>query len=305
MATAAGRAEEIYTTGPETLAARVAQIVSGPVSAYSKQVIATSEPPGPSAIPLQWVVTGRVDSPAPLKGPATKAVSFSKTEPSLALGDPREISSWELDYGQLRPSGQVVLFLSGDPAKPVIKALPSGDGERDLASLLRDIVAIESNPVGEKQMNAWFSYLGSARTDHGREAALRSLVQMKADWKRMRAALEGLDANASRSERICRFTFGIVVFGLTSQAWEPDQISVADFLGRKFESARTPGLELQYILSLKLALRYTMEESERAMREPIRERIMDSLKRSESRASKTPELADQYRQIRAAYPALF
>jgi len=304
MAYAAKRADEIYTAGPETLTARATKIVAGPVSAYSKRVLSTSEPPGPDAIPLKWIIAGRVDNPKPLKGPATGAVSFTRAEHSALIADTVDVPSWELAYGDLRQSGQVVLFLGSDPENDVIQAVPSADGELDLASLVRDIVAIQSNP-GNGKLKAWLAYLGTARNDHGREAALRSLVQMNADWKRMRPTLDRFMGNPSLSQHMCGFGFGIVVFGLTNQKWEQDQVSVADFLGRQFEIARTPKLAFQYILSLKMALRYTMEEAARGDREPIRKQIIDGLRRNEPVASRTPEVAEQYRQIRATYPSLF
>ena len=89
-----------------------------------------------------------------------------------------------------------------------------------------------------------------------------------------------------------------------SDNWIQDQLPVADVLGREFESVRTPRSTFQYILSLKRALHYT-EESEEADRVPLRRRIIDSLKRSESAASKSPEIAEQYREIRADYQAFF
>jgi hypothetical protein len=233
-----------------------------------------------------------------------ESVRFTREEGSALVADTLDIPAWELGYGEVRPSGQVVLFLSSDSAKPVLAAVPSGDGESDLASLVRDIVDIQSSPA-DAQVDRWLAYIETARTGNGREAALRSLVQMDADWKRMRPVLDRLLANPSLNEQIRGFTFGIVVFGLTNQKWAKNQDSVADFLGNQFELARAPKLALQYILSLKLVLRYTMEEASREAREPIRKRIVDSLKRNEQVLSRAPGVAEQYRQIRAAYPSLF
>jgi hypothetical protein len=304
MAYAGTRADAIYTEGPETLTARATQIVAGPVFAYSKQVLSTSEPRGPSAIPLKWIAAGRVDNPLPLKGRATGPFSFTREEGSVLIADTLDMPSWELEYGEVRPSGQVVLFFGSDPAKPVLGAVANAEGELDLASLVRDIVAIQSSPP-DAQVDRWLAYIETARTNNGREAALRSLVRMDADWKRMRPALERLLAKSSLNEQIRGFTFGIVVFGLSHQKWAQNQVSVADFLGEQFELARAPKLALQYILSLKLALRFAMEEASSEEREPVRKRIVDSLKRSEPVVSRAPELAEQYRQIRAAYPSLF
>ena len=302
MAHAAGRAEEIYTAGPETLTASVAQILTGPISEYSMRILSASEPPGPDAIPLKWIVTGRVDNPSPLKGEVQRAIAFSRAETSMFISDEIDVPSWELDYGDLQQSGQVVLFMGGGPSNPVIQAIPSGTGEADLASLVRDIVAIQANPGTE--LDAWLAYLSSARQDHGREAALRSLVKMKANWKRTQPVLESLVANPSLSQPLRMFVFGVVAFGLTSRAWDRDQLPVADFLCRQFETARAAESSLRYILTLKLVLNYAMEEAAREARAPLRERIVDSLRRSEPLLARTPALAEQYRQIRASYPGL-
>ena len=133
-------------------------------------------------------------------------------------------------------------------ADPVLRAVPSASEDLDLASLVRDIVAIQSKP-GTAKLDAWLAYLLTAQNDHGREAALRSLVQMDADWKQMRPALDRMMSTSHLSERMNGFAFGIVVFGLMGEKWEQDQISVAEFLTRQFESPRTPKLELQYIFS--------------------------------------------------------
>ena len=304
MAYSGNRADEIYTAGPEMLTARATRIVAGPVSAYSKEVLSTSEPPGPNAIPLKWIASGRVDSPVQLKGPATGPVSFNREEGSVLIADTLDMPSWEQGYGDVRLSGQVVVFLSSDPEEMPLATIPSAEGELDLASLVRDIADIQSSPA-DAQANRWLEYVETAPTANGREAALRSLVQMDAEWKRMRPTLERLLANPSLNGQVRGFAFSIVVFGLTHEKWAHDQVSVADFLGGQFELARAPRVALQYILSLKLAVQYTMEEAAREAREPVRKRIIDALKRSEREQSRAPEVAEQYRQIRAAYPGLF
>ena len=304
MADAAGRADEIYTTGPETLVARATQIVTGSIAGYEKRATLTSEPPGPDAIPLKWTVSARVDRPRPLKGSTLGSISFARAEQSSFVTEAGDVPAWEREYGYLQESGHVVLFLANAPKNQVLRAVPTTQGDLDLASLVSEIVTIQSRPEPSKQ-DAWLAYAGSAKTDQGRRAALRSLIQMNADWKQMRPALDRLIADSSLSEPMRAFAFGIVVFGLTNQKWQQDQTSVAGFLGHAFELARSSRSALQYILSMKLALGYTMEESARAAREPARKLIVDSLKRSEADASKVPAMAEQYRQIKATYPTLF
>jgi hypothetical protein len=177
-----------------------------------------------------------------------------------------------------------------DPGWPltVTKALPSGTGERDLAALIKDIVAVQALAQPSQQESAWLAYLERARVDEGRKAALRSLLQLGTDWNRLGPALDRFLANPASSEAIRAFAFGIVVFGLTGGRWAQSQGAVAAFLCRQFMSEGRTGLVLQYLLNLNLVLKYTMEEAHRAAREPLR----------------SPELAQQYQQIRAMYPGL-
>jgi len=300
MASPANRPELIYIDGPELLTQSAKTIIVGSVSAYSRQVLLTTEPPGPDAVPLDWNVTARVDNATPLKGPAVGPVSFVRREqsPMLETGGPSK-PAWELAYGDLRPSGTVVLFAADDPA--AAHAIPSGQADLDLVSLVRDIVAIQANPA---QVPAWLDYLNGTQLEPGREAALRSLVRQNVDWKTLRPALEQLLKKTTISDRTRTFTFGIVTFGLTEKKWARDEGSVGEFLGRQLGSARQTRLALQYLLQMKLALKYAMEEATRAAREPLRTQLVTALKANESSLSRAPELAEQYRQIRAAYPGL-
>ena len=188
------------------------------------------------------------------------------------------------------PVDELIVPRLCDPDWPltVTKALPSGTGERDLAALIKDIVAVQALAQPSQQESAWLAYLERARVDEGRKAALRSLLQLGTDWNRLGPALDRFLANPASSEAIRAFAFGIVVFGLTGGRWAQSQGAVAAFLCRQFMSEGRTGLVLQYLLNLKLVLKYTMEEAHRAAREPLR----------------SPELAQQYQQIRAMYPGL-
>jgi len=302
MAYVNNKADDIYTTGPEIITAGAKRIVVGLVSTYSRQVLSTSEPAGPNAIPLQWIVSGRVDNPVPLKGLPIGSVSFTRTEGSILIAETLDVPSWERAYGDVRQSGRVVLFLGDDPANPLF-AVPSGDAELDLASLIRDLVAIQALP-SSAQLEAWFAYLNRSHTAFGREAALRSLIQMNVDWKSLRPALEQLLVASPVNEEMRAFGFGIVVFGLTRNKWAREEAPVAEFLGRQLATAPSPGLALQYVLSTKLALLYVMEEEARHARSPARTLIVAALQRNEPSLSRWPEVAEQYRQIRTAYPGL-
>jgi len=298
-----GGGNQIYTRGPESLVQRAGTILAGTVSSYARHVQETSQPPGPGAMPIKWIVRGGIENPRALYGRSAGPIAFSRTEHSVLISAPDNQEEWEAEYGDLQPNGEAVLFLSGDPAHPTIKALPSGIGERDLAALVRDIVAIQQLDHPSKE-SAWLAYLETAPVDEGRRAALRSLVQLEADWDHLGPALDRFLANPALSETMPAFAFGIVVFGVTGGRWAESQGSVVAFLCRHFTSEGRPRLELSYVQNLKLMLRYTMAEARRAATEPLRRSIADCLRRREASASASPELAMQYQQIRASFPGL-
>lgn len=301
MANPARRPEAIYMEGPEVLTASAKAIVAGPVSAYSRQVLLTAEPPGPDAIPLEWSVSASIADATALKGTLSGPISFVRKEQSIMMEDERPRPAWELAYGDLRPSAPAVLFVADDRA--AARAIPSGHGDLDLITLVREIVAIQARP-SEFQTLAWVDYLNGTQWETGREAALRSLVRQKVDWKTLRPALEQLLKKNTISDQTRRFTFGIVTFGLTGNTWARDEVSIGEFLGRQLGTAQQTRLALQYLLQMKLALKYSMEEAARAARTPLRTQLVTALKANESSLSRAPELAEQYRQIRAAYPDL-
>jgi len=296
--------DDTYTEGPETLVARAPTVVAGAVAGYDKKIVSTSTPPGPDAIPLKWVVDGRVDQPLALKGSIPGAVSFSRMENSPFVPAQPARHRWELEYGDLEPAGRVVLVLGNDPARVLLKVIPSGAGERDLIALVRDIVGIQARPAAEAQ-RAWLSYLLNAPFDQGRKAALRTLVLEHMAWPQLQPAIERLMGSTALSMPMREFAFGIVVFGLTHDRWQSDQTAVVDVLCRQFQAETRSGVLLSYILQLKLALQYATQEAGQAARAPALNRTVDCLRRRESALSAVPELADQYRQLRAAYPGLF
>ena len=302
---AAGRADEIYRTGPEVLTAQSSTILTGPVSSYSKQVLTTSQPAGPDAVPLTWVVHGRLENPGVLKGAARGPVSFSRNEHSVFIPADRNQEAWEKQYGDLGPDDQVVLFLSGDPKSPQIKALPSGMGERDLAAIVRDFVAIQAMEPQAKEA-AWLAYLERSHTDEGRQAALRSLLRAKIDWNRLGPALNRFSANPARSEAMRGYAFGIVVFGLTEGLWTRSDKAAGQYLCRQFESASADDedLLLDYLLKFKTLLQYTSEEAHKSARAPLRTTIGECLKSREGVLKKSPDLAEQYGEIREDYPGV-
>jgi hypothetical protein len=100
------------------------------------------------------------------------------------------------------------------------------------------------------------------------------------------------------------FAFGIVTFGVVSENFYADQEQAVNFLCREFIAERNSRIALQYILSFKLLLRYTLEEPGRASRLPLGRQIIDALKRRAAEVPLSPEITEQYRQIQAAHPGI-
>ena len=197
-------------------------------------MLSTSEPAGPDAIDLKWTASGRIDLPVLLKGHRTGPVSFHRKEQSSWESETPSLPSWELDYGEVQPEGEVVLFFGDDTTTPTA-VVPSEAGELDMISLVRDAVAIQAHSP-EGQVAGWLAYLESARTDSGRKAGLRSLVRANGDWGRMQPAIERMLAKGTLNEPMRAFTFGITAFGLSNNQWAAKQTEVGEFLGEKLAS---------------------------------------------------------------------
>ena len=301
LAAGNARADQIYSKGPETLAAEAHTILAGPVSLLSRQLTESSQPPGPDAVPLKWVVAGTVERPQILKGSAGGSISFTRQEQSEFLPYPPEREGWEDAYGGLGESDEAVIFLLGDPASPQIKVLPSGAGERALSRLVKDIVTIQKLP---DQIAGWLTLLENPRTEEASRVALRSLVRGRTDWTQLSPAIDRFMSSQGAAPALRTFAFGIVVFGLTNECWSKSRSAVVEFLSRTFESENRPRLLLQHILALRVALSYTMQESRRSSTQQMRARIVQTLRSKEPTVSTWPELAAQYRQIRLEHPGL-
>ncbi len=299
QAFAAPPADQIYKLGPETLVAQSSTIVAGPVAGLERRVLATSQPAGPDAVDLRWTLSGRVEPATVLKGSVAGPATFTRLEQSPLLPGGPGGPDWQRPYGDWQSGDRIVLFL-GEGLPPAGVAVPSGTGERDLALLVRDLAAILARPSHQWQA-AWLSYLDAAPQEQGRKAALRALLQLGAPWAVLAPPLTRLLSDPAHDERFAMFAYGFAVHGLVNGLWAPDQASVAAFLGDRFESETRPQLLLSYLLSLKLALRYANEEATRTERLPIRRRLLESLKRREAALQADPQLAGQYRELRATY----
>ncbi|MEO8126649.1 MAG: hypothetical protein ABJF23_03140 [Bryobacteraceae bacterium] len=154
----AGAADQIYLSGPETLAADALSIVAGPVAGYRTHVLSMSQ--GDAPIPLTWMATGRLESDYRLKGtPVTQGLTFLRNESSWEVPRYPNVEAWRLQYGNLAPDDQVVLFLTGDPASPTIDAVCSGHCENKSGG-----IAVRNN---------------SDSSDRGRSRADRSVAAVR------------------------------------------------------------------------------------------------------------------------------
>jgi hypothetical protein len=298
---AAQGADQIYQSGPESLALESWAILAGSISHYSKQVTTVSQ--GAEPIPMTWTVSGQLTRPINLKGPAAAApVSFSKEERSRLVPSDPSIPVWQLSYDEIAPSDLAVLFFRGDPAKPSITVLPSRANSHDLVALLREIIPIQAIQDSAQQTAAWLQCLEQSRSEEGRKSSLRSLVRANTPWPKLAHALEHVMAEPVSSPNMRTFVFGIVAFAVMKESFASDQLQAVDFLCREFVAEQNPRTALQFILNLKLLLRFTGQKEGRNARLPLEQRIIGALKRRLSIGRIPPELEEQYRQIQAAHP---
>jgi len=284
-------ADQIYASGPESLAAGALTIFAGPVSGYTTHILTTSK--GDAPIPLTWIVSGRIDQPHTLKGaPAKSAIEFVRQERATVLQADPSVPEWQLEYDHLAPEDHVTLFLTGDPAQPLIAAIPSGRGPRDLAGLLSEILPILGIQDSAEQIGAWLYYLGIARSDEGRKAGLRALLRLNVSWTKFGPAIEFLIGSPNSPMR--SYVFGLVTFAGRKGKFGLD---AAAFLSRHFVKETDPRVSLGYVLNLKMLLAFTSSGALKAT-------IADGLRYRASSGPLPPEIAEQYRQIHAAHPGL-
>jgi hypothetical protein len=291
-------ADAVYRSGLEKLVSQSSTILAGRVSQYSKQVLSESEP-GPNAIPLKWVVTGRIDHPKVLKGVnIPQPVAFSRAEQSVIIPRDPSIPEWELQYSELAPDKNAVLFFQGDPAAPTVKVLPSGADTPDLISLVADVVRIQALGKGAQQ-EAWLAYLRNAERVDGVEVASRSLLASEIPWNKLAPSVSQLMRNPSAPAPARAFVFGAVTFWLTQGNWRGDTRLVVDFLCQAFAAERNDDLALEFVLHLKQILRYADMEKFRKERQPIREQVLHCLRGTTAQG---PGVDQQYRDIFSRYP---
>lgn len=215
------RADEIYTSGLETLVAESKAIAAGPVADYSKQI---TEAHTPSDTPLRWKIHGQIDKPEVLKGePPPSPIRFTRTEQAVFLDQQPAPPPWASDYLTWQQDDKaIVFFTSGGP-----QVYPSGSGERDLTSLVRRIVQIQSMPTAQDRYNGWRDFLQTQTVPAAKETALRSIVALQVSWPELEKPFRF--AMADRQTQIRTFAFGLLSYAVT-HARHPDTDSIEAFL---------------------------------------------------------------------------
>ncbi|HXD33126.1 MAG TPA: hypothetical protein VN643_18535 [Pyrinomonadaceae bacterium] len=295
--------DQIYQCGPETLVAESSAVASGKVIKYSRVV--TSMTGGVEQIPITWTVSGQIEHPVAIKGLVAPApISFSRDERSpLAQRDPT-LPAWLLDYGNVAPEQVAVLFLAGPEEKAPVTVVPGGEDSRALIALLRDIVRIQELSTPDEQSAAWQDSLRGARTSEMIEVALRSLVRLRVSWASLYPILERIMNDSKLDFRARSFVFGIVTFAITHDVFAVQQSNSVQFLCDTFLAEGNPRLSLQYVLNLKLLLRYTAQSDGRQRRMPMERQIIRALKLRASQGPLSPEVLEQYREIQQTHPEL-
>jgi hypothetical protein len=288
------RADDIFTTGPETLVESAAAVIAGPVSDYEKRVQQSTA--DSSHMPLRWEIVGVVAQPEVIKGAAPKTpIRFTHQEQSVVLPTNAPAGGWESDYGEWQPQDRAVIFLDRSQPPGILRAVPSGKGERDFVSLVKEIAAIQVKPSAQRP-DEWRRYLSSAPSDGGRKAALRALIAIPANWAGLAPLLEQvMESHAG----LRTYTFGIVAYGLTRQKWA-DASKPLDFLCRRFSAETDPDLAIQYVQHFKLIARFANEEAFREARKPLRQQLRTCLQQQSAR--RDANVAEECRQILTQYP---
>jgi hypothetical protein len=280
------RADQIFRTGPEELVASSSTIVTGTVSGYSREVQKSSAP-NVGGLPIEWTAHAQIDRPIPLKGkPPAAPIHFSRHELSFMAPTNATGPIWEMDFGELKPDGQAVLFFSEGPEPRVV---PTGEGATDLVTLVKEIVRIQAMPDPGMQREAWLQYLANGPSAEGCRVALRSLVRAGAEWSQIETGVASLPPNAD----LRAFAFAFVAFHVAAETWGKDPERPVDFLCRTFSAERDVEQQLRALQSFKLLLRDAAQ--------PLRGRLLACLQAWQSRGLSDPQLIHEYQQIQTQY----
>jgi len=285
------RADEIYTAGLETMITQSKVIVTGPVANFSKHVLQSHTPSG---TPLRWEIQGEVREAQILKGdPPQLPIRFTRLENSTLLDQP-ETSPWESDYLQWQIGDRALIFFTGSDPSKEMRVYPSGSGERDLASQVGRIIAIESISDPAKRFEAWRNALTSAHAMAEKHAALRSLMAFKKPWSEMQPIFRrGMGDAGTRL-----FIFGLVAYGIVHEQWA-NLNDPAGFLCESIANETNDDLTVGYLGAFGLLLNFATEDAHREERKSLRDRLDFCLQQTcLARSKKTVEAC---KDLRARY----
>ena len=110
-------------------------------------------------------------------------------------------------------------------------------------------------------------------------------------------SLERRFSDPGLSSNIKAFAFGLVAFYVTEGKWRRGYNAVVDFLCDVFAGQKQSDLELQYLQSFKLILRYTAEDPREESRQPARKKIMKTVAQRASLGLGDSTLKEEYRRI--------
>ena len=296
MAVGVAREADItFRTGPGMQVGRAATVLVGRVSGYRQQVTRSSSPPGGE--PEEWTVYGELVSRRVLKGRRpTGPVPFEKAERAPWVSPSMSPSSWERDYGNLAEDGQAVVFLGSGQDPPVLTIVPTGEGERDLAGLVADIIRFRALPKSEDKYQAWTGYLAQSKTDEGKKAALRALCYSTAKWERLEEPIGKLLADRKVNPPVRAYGFAIVAYYVGKERWDEQTDKAVDSPCEAFSWEPDPDLTEQYLAGLSVILDYCDEEGYGEERRPIRDQIHKCLKQRKKLAIKGSPPVDEARE---------
>lgn len=282
-------ADEIFTSGPENLVAQSKVIVTGPVVNFSKRVLQSDRASG---TPLHWEISGEVRQSQVLKGdPPPLPIRFTRAEQALFLDQP-ETSYWEGDYLEWQTADHALIFFTGAGTSKEMRVYPSGSGERDLASLVRRVAAIQSIGDAAKRFEAWRTALKSSSAAVEKQAVLRSLMSFRKPWNEILPVLRQEMASSATETR--GFVFGLVAYGIRHDYW-PDANAPTEFICEHLERETNQNLTVRYLDTFGLLLNFAGQGDRKALRERL-----DVCLREKCRAE-SKETAEACRDLRARY----
>jgi hypothetical protein len=267
------RADEIFTSGPETVIAQSNSIVAGPVTNFSRRTLQSD---APSGTPLHWEIAGDIVHPLVLKGdPPALPLHFTRHEQAAFL-DRQDAASWETDFLEWQDGDQAVVFLQGAGKTAALRVYPSGSGERDLAAIVKRIAAIQAIADPSARFGAWQNAIKSAPTATERRAALRSLTAMNKPWSDLSATFGDETTFAAPAMRT--FVFGLVAYGIMHSRWT-DAGAPAGFLCERLERETDRDVLLQEIAMCGTLLAFATEQGYREERQPLTDQLRRCLSR--------------------------